>query len=76
MYQSCHQISEIRGFDFQSGENQGKKKDILKNQGSFRVTIVSFLSGDFLYTQSHIQSSMKIARFSPIFIAFCSVQLF
>ena len=70
--QGCHQIREFR-------ENQRKNKDILKNQGesgTFSSYHVSFLSGDFLFTLSHIQSSVKIAKVSTIFIAFCSVRSF
>ena len=54
-------------------------KDILKikeSQESFRITIVSFLSGEFLYTLSHIQLSMTIAKVSPIFIAFVMCSYF
>ena len=50
---------------FSFRKNQGKKEDILKgreSQRSFRVTIVSF---QFLYTQSRIQLSTTMARFSP-----------
>ena len=46
-------------------ENQGKKKDFLKNQESFNFCIVVFQHNDFLHTQLHIQLSVTIIKFYP-----------
>jgi len=47
--------------------NSGGNEDILRKQGIYRVTCVSFYIGDFLYTQSHIQLSITIAKFPTFY---------
>ena len=68
---------KISEFHFQSGNIRKIRRIfpiIRENQESFNFPIVSFSRGEFLYAESHIQLSVKIAKISPFCTSFCSVQ--